>query len=257
MNKVLYAHDLVSMSESIENLKEKFLKLKETFERKELKVNLKKIKVMVSGSKGGILKSKPDPCAKCGKTVMANSVMWTKCGKWVHGRCAKMKRVTSTLAKGFVCILCVDTKKGIVEPGKEISFFDQVDFIKGFCYFGDRLNAGGGSEAAVTARTRIGWIKFRECEELFYWRKFSSKIKGKIYHSCVRSAMLCGSEMWCLRENEMAILRRTEKAIMRAMYGVKIIEERRTYELAGFKGFFGWTSQGEWSTIVWACFVKE
>ena len=38
--------------------------------------------------------------------------------------CAKMKRVTSTLAKGFVCELCVDTKEGIVEPGKEISFFD-------------------------------------------------------------------------------------------------------------------------------------
>ena len=28
--------------------------------------------------------------------------------------CAKMKRVTSTLAKGFVCELCVDTKEGIV-----------------------------------------------------------------------------------------------------------------------------------------------
>ena len=48
---------------------------------------------------------------------MANSVTFTNCGKWVHGRCAKMKRVTSTLAKGFVCELCVDTMKGIVEPG--------------------------------------------------------------------------------------------------------------------------------------------
>ena len=59
-----------------------------------------------------------------------SSVMCTKCGKWVHGRCAKMKRVTSTLAKGFVCELCVYTKEGIVEPGKELSFFDQVDFVK-------------------------------------------------------------------------------------------------------------------------------
>ena len=50
-------------------------------------------------------------------------VMRTKCSKWVHGRCAKMKRVTSTLAKGFVCKLCVDTMEGIVEPGEEISFF--------------------------------------------------------------------------------------------------------------------------------------
>ena len=52
MNEILYADGLVLMSESIQNLKEKFLKWKEAFESKELKVNLKKTEVMVSGSKG-------------------------------------------------------------------------------------------------------------------------------------------------------------------------------------------------------------
>ena len=37
---------------------------------KGLKVNLKKTKVMVCDSKGEALKSKVDPCAKCGKRVM-------------------------------------------------------------------------------------------------------------------------------------------------------------------------------------------
>ena len=32
-----------------------------------------------------------------------------------------------------------------------------------------------------------------------------------VYRSCVRSAMLYESETWCLRESEMAILRRTER----------------------------------------------
>ena len=162
-------------------------------------MNLKKTKVMANVSKGEVLKSKVDPCAKCGKRVMANSVMCTKCGKRVHGKCAKMKRVTLTLAKGFVCELCVDTKEGIVESDVKISFFDQVDFVKSFCYLGDRLNASGGSEAAVTARTRNGWIKFRECGKLLYGRKFSLKMKGRIYQSCVKSAMLYGSETWCQR----------------------------------------------------------
>ena len=125
---------------------------------------------------------------------MANSVRCTKCGKSVHGRCAKMKKVTSTLAKGFICELCVYTKEGIVEPGEELSFFDQVDFVKSFCYLGNRLNASGGSEAAVTARMRIGWIKFRECGELVHGRKFSLKMKGRIYLSCIRSAILYGSK---------------------------------------------------------------
>ena len=74
----------------------------------------------------------------------------------------------------------------------------------------------------------MGWIKFTECGKLFYGNKFSLKMKGRIYQSCVRSAMLYGSKTWCLRENEMAILRKTEKALMRAMCEVKIIEKRRS-----------------------------
>ena len=166
---------------------------------------------------------------------MANSVMCTKCGKWVHGRCAKTKRVTLTLVKGFVCKLCVNTKEGIVEPEKEILFFDQVDFVKSFSYLGDRLNASGGSEAAVTARTKIGWIKFRECVELPYGIKFLLKIKGRIYQSCVISAMLYGSETWCLRGNEITISRRIEKAMMTAINGVKMIE-KRSQELMSLLG---------------------
>ena len=231
MNEILYADDLILMSANIENLKEKFLKWKEAFESKRLKMNLMKTKIMVNSSKDEVLKSIVDPCAKCGKRVMANSVMCTKCGKWVHGRCARIKRITSTLAKGFVCKLCVDTKEGIMEPSEELSFYDQADFVKSFCYLGDRLNASGRSEAAVTARTRVGWIQFREYGELLYGRKFSVKMKERIYQSYVRSAMLYGNKMQCLRENEMVILRRTKKAMMTAMCKVKVIEKRTSQEL--------------------------
>ena len=57
------------------------------------------------------------------------------------------------------------------------------------------------------------------------------KMKGMIYRSCVRSAMLYGSETWCLRENEMEILRRTERAMVRAMCGAKLMEKKRTEDL--------------------------
>ena len=85
-----------------------------------------------------------------------------------------------------------------------------MDFVKSFCYLGDRLNSSSGSEAAVTARARIGWMKFRECGELRYGRKFLLKMKKKIDQSCIRLTMLYGSERWCLRENEMVILRKEE-----------------------------------------------
>ena len=53
--------------------------------------------------------------------------------------------------------------------------------LKGFCYVEDRLNDSGGCETAMTARVRIGWMKFRDCGELLLSRRFSLKIKGMVY----------------------------------------------------------------------------
>ena len=54
MSEMLYADDLVLMSESMEGLREKFWKWKEAFESKGLKVNLRKTKVVVSGAEGKV-----------------------------------------------------------------------------------------------------------------------------------------------------------------------------------------------------------
>ena len=64
---------------------------------------------------------------------------------------------------------------------------EEVETVRGFCYLGDKVNGGGGCEAAVTARARIGWVKFRECGELMNSKRFSLKLKGMVYRSCVRS----------------------------------------------------------------------
>ena len=66
------------------------------FESKGLKVNLRKTKAMFSGgiTKDGMSKSKVDPCWICSLRVKANSDVCAQCDKWIHGRCAGMKRVT-------------------------------------------------------------------------------------------------------------------------------------------------------------------
>ena len=72
---------------------------------------------------------------------------------------------------------------------------------------------------------------FKECGERLISKSFLLEIKGIVYWSCVRSVILYGSETWCLRENEMAILRRTERAMVRAMCGAKLIEKKKTEDL--------------------------
>ena len=47
-----------------------------------------------------------------------------------------------------------------------------------FTYVGDRVSAGGGCEAAMTAKTRCWWLKLSECSELLYGRRISLKLKG-------------------------------------------------------------------------------
>ena len=49
-------------------------------------------------------------------------------------------------------------------------------------------------------------------------------------------AMLYGSEKWCLRKNEIAILRRTERAMVRVMCGAKLMEKKRTEDLMEMLG---------------------
>ena len=112
VNELLYADDLVLMNETMEDLKERFWNWKDALESKGLKVDTRKTKVMVRGSEEELFKSKVDPCEVCGRRVMANSVLCTKYGNWVHGRCAKIERVMARLAMDFVYSRCREIMKG-------------------------------------------------------------------------------------------------------------------------------------------------
>ena len=67
---------------------------------------------------------------------------------------------------------------------------NEVETVNGFRYLGDKTSASGGCEVAVTARVRIGWVRFRECEELLLGYRFPLTMKGKVYHCCIRSVVL-------------------------------------------------------------------
>ena len=84
VNKLLYANDLVLLSKTMEDLKERFCNWRDVLESKGLKVKTRKTKVMVNGfEEGKLSKSKIDLCRVCGRRFMANSVLCTKCEIWV------------------------------------------------------------------------------------------------------------------------------------------------------------------------------
>jgi len=69
------------------------------------------------------------------------------------------------------------------------------------------LSMDGDADAAVEARIRIGWNKFRQLVPLLTNSDISLIMTGRLYSSCVRSSMLHGNETWpqaCKKENEIA-----------------------------------------------------
>ena len=96
------------MSETIKGLGNKSMEWKETFESKGLNVNLGKPTILVSSgiTKDDLSKNKADPFGVCRLRVMANSVLYVQCGRWIHGRCAGMNGVTATFSRNFACRKC-------------------------------------------------------------------------------------------------------------------------------------------------------
>ena len=110
----------------------------------------------------------------CGGRVVTNAVLCTICEKWIHDRCAKIKGVTPKIAKNlFVEMRGIPRR---VKPNKTMC--NEVETGNEFCYLGDRLNAIGRCEAAVTASMRLDWIKFREYGELLLGRRYLLKRKN-------------------------------------------------------------------------------
>ena len=73
--------------------------------------------------------------------------------------------------------------------------------------------------------------KFREFQDFLRRKKFSLKIEGIVYKGCVISAMLHRSKTLCHCQNEIEILLRTDRAMVRNMCGVKLMEKKSTKDL--------------------------
>ena len=56
------------------------------------------------------------------------------------------------------------------------------------------LSVDGEADAAVEARIRIGWNKFRQLVTMLTNNDVSLIMRGRLYSSCLRSSMLHGSE---------------------------------------------------------------
>ena len=226
--ELLYADDLVIIADSLEECIARLRMWKSGMEEKGLRVNMKKTKVMISGTGLNMLKdSGLYPCAVCPSGVgERNAIQCSRCKLWVHGRkkCSGINgSVSSVDAATYVCLRCSGDARPI--DGRPVTQVDVdgtlLDVEPSFCYLGDMLDAGGGCKLAVTTRCRTAWGKFKRLLPILTSRHVSLITRGKLFTACVRSALLHASETWGPTHEDLERLRRNERCMVRWICGVK------------------------------------
>ena len=186
-------------SGSMEELLVKVKTWKTEMEKKGLRVNMRKTKIMESGINLDVLKkSGKYLCGVCLTGVgRTNAIQCDGCKCWVHKKCSGIKGRMLRESE-FTCARCLGTKRAIdgrhsleVEVGNE-----KLEVVPEFCYLGDMLSAGGGCELAAITRCKCAWGKFRQLLPLLTNRQVPLLTRGKVYSSCVRSVMLHAAETW-------------------------------------------------------------
>ena len=221
--ELLYADDLAVMADSLEECIARLKVWKEGMERKGLRVNMKKTKVMVSGSGLDLLRdSGAFPCAVCRSCVGVNSIQCSQCMYWVHKKCSGVR---GRLAEdpNYVCPRCCDQARPI--DNRPVTQVDvdgtQLDVESNFCYLRDMLCAGGGCKLAIVTRCSTAWGKFKRLLPILTSKHVSLKTRGKVFNACVCSALLHGSETLAPTVPYLQQLHRNDRSMVHWICGVR------------------------------------
>ncbi|XP_065671877.1 uncharacterized protein LOC136089732 [Hydra vulgaris] len=97
-----------------------------------------------------------------------------------------------------------------------------VDLVKvdEFTYLGSRVQSNGGSEREVKKRVQAGWCGWHKVSGVIWDRRVSARMRGKIYRTVVRPAMLYGLETVALTKRQVSEMEVSEMKMLRFSFGV-------------------------------------
>ena len=206
-------------AESQQQVIEMFENWSQEIEKRGLKVNTEKTKIMITGKQStkGITTGKW-PCGCCGRGVGANSILCVMCNKWCHRKCSGLKRVVGV--KNFQCPAC---KRGSrkEDVSEILTTRGKLEEVQEFCYLGDVLDGEAGTEKALRTRVAKAWRKWKEMASLLNNKNIPLKTRSSVYETCVRSVLLYGAETWAMTTKLENVLKTCDYRMMRYMAGVK------------------------------------
>ena len=122
---------------------------------------------------------KIDPCGMCGKRVKVNCMKCKTCKKWVYEWCARVRRVSCKTNGIFEYRVCMNVSNKVCNNVLNVCR-KKLERPNNFCYLGDNMNGGGGSELAVTSRIELGWKAFNSVSSMLRGKRHTWNIKGHL-----------------------------------------------------------------------------
>ncbi|KAK3567223.1 hypothetical protein QTP86_014414, partial [Hemibagrus guttatus] len=95
--------------------------------------------------------------------------------------------------------ICVNEREG---SGTVRLQGEEVKKVQEFKYLGSTVQSNGECGKEVKKRVQAGWNGWRKVSEVLCDQKISARIKGKVYRTVVRPAMLYGLETVSLRKRQ-------------------------------------------------------
>lgn len=102
-----------------------------------------------------------------------------------------------------------------------------------FKYLGSVVNNEATCDDDIKHRTSVGWMKWRENSSVFCDKKMPRKLKGKLYATVVRPALLYASECWTMYDTYERKLDATEMKMLRMTAGVTKLDHIKSKHIRG------------------------
>ena len=126
-----------------------------------------------------------------------------------------------------------------------------------FKYLGATLAENGDLDAEMTHSIQSGWKNWKRISGILCDRRISLRVKGKVYKTVVRPAMMYGAETWAVKKAHEKKLDVAEMRVLRWMSGVTKMDRIRNERIRGTTKVGEISKKVQESRLKWACFEKR
>ena len=91
----------------------------------------------------------------------------------------------------------------------------KVPRVKEFKYLGSTVQESGSCEREVKRRVQAGWNRWRKVSGVICSRTLPARVKGKVYSSVVRPAMVHGLDMVAVTRKQVEEMELAEMKMLR------------------------------------------